>query len=50
MFENLEHIKKNGIEEFLEKEDQKWTCPQCSGIITCHGGMCLECEFEKFRN
>lgn len=50
MIENLEFIKKNGIEMFLEKEQKKWECPACGGIITCHGGMCLSCGFEKYKN
>ena len=48
MLENLDHIKQNGIKSFLEKEEKKWTCPQCGGIVTCHGGMCLNCGYEKF--
>jgi len=50
MLENLDFIKENGIKPFLEKEKQKWKCPKCEGIITCHGGMCLNCGFEKFKN
>ena len=50
MIENLENIKKYGIEKFLEKEKKKWKCPKCGGIVTCHGGMCLSCGFVKFKN
>ena len=50
MLENLKCIKDQGMDTFLEKETQKWTCPQCGGIVTCHGGMCLQCGFEKFSN
>ena len=50
MLENLNYIKKQGMDAFLEKEKQKWTCPQCGGIVTCHGGMCLQCDFVKFKN
>ena len=50
MLENLACIKEQGMDTFLEKETQKWTCPQCGGIVTCHGGMCLQCGFEKFSN
>ncbi|MBU0498343.1 MAG: DUF3795 domain-containing protein [Candidatus Thermoplasmatota archaeon] len=48
MLENLDFIKKHGIKAFLEKEEKKWTCPQCGGIVTCHGGMCLNCGYKKF--
>ena len=50
MLENLDYIKENGIELFLDKEKQKWECPKCKGIVTCHGGTCLTCGFEKFKN
>ena len=49
MLENLNFIKENGIDAFLEKEKQKWKCPKCGGIVTCHGGMCLSCGYEKFK-
>ena len=50
MLENLNYIKENGIELFLDKEKQKWKCPKCKGIVTCHGGTCLTCGFENFKN
>lgn len=50
MLENLEFIKEKRIELFLDKEKQKWTCHTCGGIVTCHGGMCLQCGFKKFKN
>jgi len=50
MLENLKCIKEQGMDTFLKKETEKWTCPQCGGIVTCHGGMCLYCGFEKFSN
>ncbi len=50
MLENLHFMKENGIEKFLEKENEKWNCPKCGRIVTCHGGMCLSCGFVKFKN
>jgi hypothetical protein len=50
MLENLEYIEKYSIDKFLEKEKKKWKCTKCGGIVTCHGGMCLSCSFEKFKN
>jgi hypothetical protein len=50
MLENLDFIKEKGMKSFLKKEHQKWTCPKCGKIVTCHGGMCLSCGFEKFKN
>ena len=50
MLENLGLIKENGINDFLEKEIQKWKCPMCGGTITCHGGMCISCGYVKYKN
>ena len=49
MIENLEFVKKNGIERFLEKEAEKWHCPECGGVICCHNGICYSCGLEKLR-
>lgn len=47
MLENLEFIKENGIRKFLGKEEAKWRCPGCGGVICCHNGLCLNCSFDK---
>lgn len=47
MIENLEYIKEHGMEKFLEKEEEKWRCPECHGIISCHVGFCVDCALEK---
>ena len=49
MLENLIYIEDKGIEAFLEKEKQKWECPRCGGVVTCHGGVCFSCGFEKYK-
>ncbi len=49
MIENLEFIRKNGIEKFLDKESAKWSCPQCGGVICCHNGLCLSCDLDKLK-
>jgi hypothetical protein len=50
MIENLEYIRDNGIEKFLEKEAEKWKCPECGGVICCHNGICFSCGLEKLKN
>lgn len=50
MIENLEYIRKEGIEEFLKKESEKWRCPECGGTICCHNGICYSCGIEKLKN
>ena len=49
MIENLVFIRENGMERFLEKEETKWSCPECGGTICCHNGLCLNCNIEILR-
>jgi uncharacterized OB-fold protein len=49
MIENLEFIKEQGIERFLEKEEAKWRCSECGEVICCHNGLCLNCGLDKLR-
>ncbi len=50
MIENLELIKEYGMEEFLKKEEEKWRCPECVGVICCHNGLCLNCNLDTLRS
>ena len=50
MIENLEYIKEHGIAELLEREEEKWQCPDCGGVICCHNGICFSCGLEKLKN
>ena len=50
MIENLEYIRDNSMEAFLEKEEEKWKCPECGGVISCHNGICFNCGLEKLKN
>ncbi len=47
MIENLKCIRDCGMERFLEIEEAKWQCRECSGTICCHVGLCLECGLDK---
>lgn len=49
MVENLRFIKAHGVESFLEAEREKWRCPYCGGVISCHNGLCFSCQQEKLR-
>ncbi len=49
MIENLEFIRDHGVEKFLEKESEKWRCPNCGGVICCHNGICFECGLERLK-
>ena len=48
MIENLIFIRNYGIEKFLEKEDEKWKCPECGELICCHNGLCFNCNLDTF--
>jgi hypothetical protein len=50
MIENLEHIRRDGVQKFLEIEAKKWRCPECGGVVCCHNGICFSCGVEKLKN
>ena len=49
MIDNLIFIKEHGTGSFLEKEEAKWQCAKCGGMICCHNGLCFTCNLEKMR-
>lgn len=44
LIENGLFIKEYGIEEFLKREKEKWTCSNCAGVISLHDRFCSECR------
>jgi len=44
MIDNLENIRKYGLEHFLATETERWTCPQCGAILCVHDASCLSCQ------
>jgi len=44
MIENLECMKKYGMEKFLQKEEDKWHCSKCGDTMCCHNALCLNCN------
>lgn len=46
---NLAFIRKEGMTNFLKREQERWTCHKCNGIICVHTGICSCCE-EKYSN
>ena len=50
MLENLEMIKNQGIQALLAREVEKWKCPECGGVISCHNGICYTCGFGKTKS
>lgn len=49
MIENLSFLEEHGMERFLEQEEEKWSCPECGGVICCHNGLCLSCGLKQLR-
>ncbi len=49
MIENFKYIKEHGLNRFLEKEEEKWKCPQCGGVISCHNGICYSCGIDELK-
>jgi hypothetical protein len=43
VIENLLSIKEIGILQFVEKENQKWTCPECGSMLCMHQPKCITC-------
>ena len=41
---NLKMIREKGMDYFLEKQKEYWTCPECGGIISVHTGLCSNCS------
>ena len=50
MIENQKYIRDNGMEKFLEKETEKWKCPDCGSVICCHNGLCYNCKIDELKN
>ncbi len=46
MIENLEHIKKSGIRDFIRQQKKKWTCPNCGQFLSVHRDNCLSCSYK----
>ena len=46
MIDNLEYIKQNGMEKFLKKQQDKYKCPKCGGVICVHNDICYNCYLD----
>jgi hypothetical protein len=43
MLENLENIRKFGVEKFAKSEQKRWKCPNCGELLCVHRNFCLKC-------
>ena len=46
MIANLDSIRQNGMQKFLESQEAQWKCPACGDTLCCHVGLCLGCSLE----
>lgn len=46
-FESAKRIQYMGIGKIIEEDKEKWTCPECSGIISYQSKKCSECGYKK---
>jgi Zn finger protein HypA/HybF involved in hydrogenase expression len=44
MIENLELIKDEGLNKFIEKQYLKYKCKKCNELISVHNKKCFVCE------
>jgi hypothetical protein len=42
---NLAAIREIGIDQFIETEQIKWTCPECGSMLSMHKPQCLSCGY-----
>lgn len=46
LMENSRMVRVYGMTEFLRQQMEKYTCPECGGIISIHDGECSECQWK----
>jgi uncharacterized protein YdhG (YjbR/CyaY superfamily) len=44
MLENLEDIRRDGLEDFLRGEEKRWECKACGALVCVHRDVCLACK------
>lgn len=48
LLENSEFVRQYGLEPFMQRQKEVYTCPKCGGIISIHDRACSECQ-EKMK-
>ena len=43
IFKNLDSIKTDGMDAFLQNQAEIWTCPACGALLCMHRSVCLHC-------
>ena len=47
MLENLAFIKEHGEELFLQRQQEKYACPDCGNLYIVHYDYCVYCKQNK---
>jgi len=42
--DNLDHIDKYGVKNFIEEQYKKYRCKKCGGLISIHNRKCFKCD------
>jgi len=50
MLENLDRIRKSGIDAFVQGEIERWRCHSCGGTICVHKWNCSRCGEKRQRD
>ena len=43
LIQNLNQIKVNGLDSFIDNEQEKWKCSACGKLLCVHNATCLIC-------
>lgn len=44
LIENSELVRRAGLEVFMRRQKERYTCPACGGVISLHDAECSECK------
>jgi len=44
MIENLNQIRDQGMDSFLDQQQQRWTCKACGAVLCVHRDSCPQCH------
>lgn len=47
MVGNLKLLKAKGMDEFLQNQTEKYTCPSCGDIVCVHDAKCYVCGYKR---
>lgn len=43
LIENSTYVKEHGLEEFMKRQKEQYTCAACGGVVSLHDAVCSEC-------